>query len=296
MNRGFPLRFHEDNSESVNYTAGCLPIRSVMSLQEDYPTLSVPNHWHNDLEFSYITKGNMKYSVNGEIVELNEGDMIFVNSAQLHYGFWEKKEECEFLCVLFGLELLSAVPDSVISKLIGNGSPSYIIFRISDIEDKTVIDRLTKLNTICEQQKDGYELSAVTLCYETACSLLERCTGTVKELPENSRRLSELHAMIGFIQGHYTEKLSLEDIYASGQVCRSKCFELFKEFIGKTPVDYLNEYRISKSIDLLKSSDMNVTEIAVRCGFGNSSYFAEVFRKYIGCSPKEFQKNHKNQL
>ena len=65
MNRGFPLRFHEDNFESVNYTAGSLPIRSVMSVQEDYPTLSVPNHWHNDLEFSYVTKGHMKYSVNG---------------------------------------------------------------------------------------------------------------------------------------------------------------------------------------------------------------------------------------
>ena len=293
MSRGFPLRFHEDNSESVNYTAGSLPIRSVMSVQEDYPTLSVPNHWHNDLEFSYVTKGHMKYSVNGEIVELNEGDMIFVNSAQLHYGFWEKKETCEFLCVLFGLELLSSVPDSVISKLIGNGSPSYIIFRSSDIKDKTVIDKLTRLNSVCEQQKDGYELSAVTLCYETAVSLFERCTGAVGEPPENSRRLSELHAMIGFIQGHYNEKLSLEDISASGQVCRSKCFELFKEFIGKTPVDYLNEYRISKSIDLLKSSDMNVTEIAVRCGFGNSSYFAEVFRKYLRCSPKEFQKNTK---
>ena len=294
MNRGFPLRFHEDNSESVNYTVDSLPIRSVMSVQEDYPTLSVPNHWHNDLEFSYVTKGHMKYSVNGEIVELNKDDMIFVNSAQLHYGFWEKKETCEFLCVLFGLELLSSVPDSVISKLIGNGSPSYIIFRSSDIKDKTVIDKLTRLKSVCEQQKDGYELSAVTLCYETAVSLFERCTGAVGEPPENSRRLSELHAMIGFIQGHYNEKLSLEDISASGQVCRSKCFELFREFVGKTPVDYLNEYRISKSIDMLKGTDMNVTEIAVRCGFGNSSYFAEVFRKYIGKSPKQFQQEYMN--
>ena len=296
MNRGFPLMFHEDNSESVNYTAGSLPIRSVMSVQEDYPTLSVLNHWHNDLEFSYVTKGHMKYSVNGEIVDLNEGDMIFLNSSRLHYGFWKKKEQCEFLCVLFGLELLSAVPDNVISKLICNSSPSYIIFSSSDIEDKTIIDKLTKLNMVCEQQKDGYELSAVTLCYEMASSLFERCTGAVRELPENSRRLSELHAMIGFIQGHYTEKLSLEDISASGQVCRSKCFELFKEFVGKTPVDYLNEYRISKSLDLLKSSDLNVTEIAVRCGFGNSSYFAEVFRKYLGCSPKAFQKDYHTQL
>lgn len=291
MNRGCSPRFHEDNSESVNYTAGSLRIRSVISVQEDYPTRSVVNHWHNDLEFSYVTKGHMLYSVNGEVTELNEGDMIFVNSARLHYGFWEQKEECEFLCVLLGLELLSDVPDSVISKLIGNNSPSYIIFNGSDIEDKAIINRLTRLNTICEQQKDGYEFSAVSLCYETANSLFERCTVSAKELPENSRKLSELHAMIGFIQKHYTEKLSLADISAAGQVCRSKCFDLFKEFVGKTPFDYLSEYRISKSLDLLKGGDMNVTQVALNCGFGNPSYYAEVFRKYIGQSPKKYQQD-----
>lgn len=87
------------------------------------------------------------------------------------------------------------------------------------------------------------------------------------------------------------EKLSMDDISAAGRVCRSRCFELFKEYIRKTPFDYLNEYRISKSIDMLKNTDMNITEIALRCGFGSSSYFAEVFKKYIGRSPKQFQKN-----
>lgn len=105
MNKGFSLRVLEDNSEIVNYTTDNLPIRSVTSVQEDYPTLSVVNHWHNDLEFSYVTKRYMLYSVNGERAELNEGDVIFVNSARLHYGYWEKKEECEFLCVLFGLAI-----------------------------------------------------------------------------------------------------------------------------------------------------------------------------------------------
>ena len=118
MTKGFPLRFLEDNSEAVNYTEADMPIRSVISHQEDYPTLSVVNHWHNDLEFSYVIKGHMMYSVNGETAELNEGDMIFVNSARLHYGYWDKIEECEFLCVLFGIEILSAVPDKLIQTIV----------------------------------------------------------------------------------------------------------------------------------------------------------------------------------
>ncbi len=45
MNKGFPLRFLEDNSELVNYTEENLPVRSVISCQEEYPTLSCVNHW-----------------------------------------------------------------------------------------------------------------------------------------------------------------------------------------------------------------------------------------------------------
>lgn len=283
------MRFRENNSELINYTVNSLPIRSVISVQKDYPTLSVVNHWHNDFEFSYVTKGHMLYSVNGEIIELNEGDVIFVNSARLHYGFWEKKEKCEFMCVLFGLELLSAVPDGIISRLIESKSPSYIVFHDSELEDRKITEKLAELNKVCEQQKEGFELTAVSLCYDITHILYERCTGAVSGSTENSKKLSELHAMVGFIQGHYAEKLSLTDISASGQVCRSKCFDLFREFIGRTPFDYLNEYRISKSLELLRNTDMNVTEISLRCGFSNPSYFAEVFWKSLGCSPREFK-------
>lgn len=293
MNRGFPLRFLEDNSEIVNYTEGNLPIRSVISSQNDYPTLSVVNHWHNDFEFSYVIKGHMMYSVNGEAIELNEGDMIFINSARLHYGYWEKKEECEFLCVLFSPELLSAVPEKLIVQLAGKDAPPYIILHNEDKSDKILIEKLESLNKFCESPKEGYELSVVTRCYEIAEYLYRHCAEKTDYNTPDSRGLTELHSIIGYIQGHYTEKISICDIAEAGRVCRSRCFELFKEYIGKTPFDYLNEYRISKSIDMLKNTDMNITEIALHCGFGSSSYFAEVFRKHIGQSPKQFQNSYR---
>ncbi|MGN0622429.1 MAG: helix-turn-helix transcriptional regulator [Oscillospiraceae bacterium] len=108
------------------------------------------------------------------------------------------------------------------------------------------------------------------------------------------KKLSAVHAMTGYIQGHYFEALTLDDIASAGLVCRSRCCELFKEYIGKTPIDHLNEYRISKSIDLLNETDMSVAEIAEKCGFNSSSYFAEVFRKTLGSSPKEFRSKQNN--
>ena len=274
----------------INYTEDYIPVRSVASRQEDYPTLSVVNHWHNDFEFSYVVKGHMMYSVNGESVELNEGDMIFVNSARLHYGYWEKIETCEFICVLFGFEILSAIPQKFITEMVGNTAPPYIIFQSADISDKEIITKIIALNELCDKKEDGYEISAVTLCYEIAEHLYRRCIEKRDNVSTHPQGLSQLHSIIGYIQGHYPERLSMDDIAASGQICRSRCFELFKKYIGKTPFEYLNEYRISKSIDLLKNTDMNITEIALRCGFSGSSYFAEVFRRYIGQSPKQFQK------
>lgn len=283
------MRLLENHSEIVNYTEKDMPIRCVMSVQEDYPTLSVVNHWHNDLEYSLVTEGHMMYSVNGERIELSKGDAIFVNSARMHYGYWEEKEKCEFLCVVFGLEMLDAVPNHILAKLTGNSSPAYLKIEHKDIQTNVVRNGLKALYEVCSDRVLGYELKVLSLCSEIAYGTFTLFDRAAHTNPNDIKGLTAIHAMTGFIQGHYTEKLTLADIAAAGSVCRSRCCELFKIYTGKSPIDHLNEYRISKSMDMLKAADMNVTEIAERCGFHSSSYYAEVFRKMIGVSPTEFK-------
>ena len=104
--------------------------------------------------------------------------------------------------------------------------------------------------------------------------------------------LSILKNMIGFIQQNYTVKISLADIAASGAVGQSKCCKLFAKYIGQTPNMYLTQYRLDKSTELLKNTDMTVTEIAHVVGFSGSSYYAEAFRKWSGKSPSEYRKNN----
>ena len=84
-------------------------------------------------------------------------------------------------------------------------------------------------------------------------------------------------------------KITLADIAASGAVGQSKCCKLFAKYIGQTPNLYLIQYRLGKSTELLKNTDMTVTEIAYAVGFNGSSYYAEAFRKWCGKSPMEYR-------
>ena len=64
---------------------------------------------------------------------------------------------------------------------------------------------------------------------------------------------------------------------------------LFERFLFISPMKFLNEYRLKRSIELLKSTDMTVTEIALACGFSGASYYAEAFRRETGKSPSQYR-------
>ena len=101
--------------------------------------------------------------------------------------------------------------------------------------------------------------------------------------------------MIGFIQSSFDERVSLQDICESGSMGKNKCTALFKKYTNMSPVDYLRHYRVEKSMEFLKHTDMTITEIAYATGFTGASYYAETFRKYVSCSPMQFRENYRGK-
>lgn len=85
--------------------------------------------------------------------------------------------------------------------------------------------------------------------------------------------------MLSWIHLHYTEKISLEDIARAGHLSRSECCRYFKRILNTTPLNYVMDYRIQKSLQLLQNPEANVTEVAYQVGFNSTSYFIEKFRK-----------------
>jgi len=95
-------------------------------------------------------------------------------------------------------------------------------------------------------------------------------------------------AMIEHVQAHYADKLSITDLSESLGASVSYLNAKFKEETGYTFNDFVNRYRIRKSLSLLGNTNMKVYEVAEAVGFQDYKYFIQVFKKYIGTSPMKF--------
>lgn len=281
----------DDKSEVLDYNIENIPIKATVTRQEEAPLLSFVNHWHNDLEFVYVSDGEMFYCVDGIQSKLKKGQMIFVNSARMHYGYWEDVYKCEFLCTIFHPGMLDGkYAKKYLDGIIGENTPAFMILHPEILREKELIDSVCKLNKTVREEKDGFELEMMSLIYKTTLKLRECVTAAPEPMSYvDAKKLEAMHRMTGFIQQQYQQKISLNEIAMAGLVSRSACCQIFKKFLGKSPVEYLTEYRISKSVELILGGKNSMTDIAMLCGFGSSSYYAETFHKVLGCTPTEYK-------
>lgn len=288
------IKLFHDNSEEVEYTFKDFSIKAKKYLLSDYPNLSAVNHWHDDLEFTIILKGKMTYCVNGKSYVVHEGQSIFVNSQQMHYGYSNDGSNCSFICILIHPSLLSSIERLKYAYLIPLYTDPKHPFFILDSSipwQRNVIEILHNIYQLCNIKTDGFELHVMSLLYTLCFNLWDnfKTDKTYEELPFD-KNLGILREMVGYIQHNYQHKIKLNDIATAGKVCRSNCCKIFQSILQKSPIAYLNEYRLDKSIELLHNSTYSITEIALQCGFSSSSYFTEIFHREIGYTPSEYRK------
>lgn len=293
------MKLLSDNSEIIPYTLPEFPIYSKKSFLSDYPNMAAPNHWHNDIEFTIILSGKMYYSINGKSYELKEGQAIFVNSAQMHFGYSCDYSECTFICIILNpliLSEISIIKESYMVPICTDTSHPSFIFDPSIEWQKDFIESLIKIHEFCSNKKDGFQLQIMANIYSIFYSLYHNVKNSkYTQEYHYDKNLDSLHNMIGYIQRNYKNKITLKEIAVSGNVCRSNACEIFQSILNKSPISYLIEYRINNSIKLLNTTSYTITEIALKCGFNSSSYFTEIFHKSLGCTPSQYRKNNSNK-
>lgn len=288
------LKIKGDNSEVVSYNFIDFPVYVKQSLLSYFPNMAVANHWHDDWEFTILLKGEMSYSINGKSYELSEGDTVFINSQQMHYGYSRDGSDCSFICILLPPSLLSTIKrikETYILSICTDTSHPFFIFHPSITWQRQLIEMLKNIYKLCNKKQDGFELQVMSIFYSLCHSLYNNIrNSTATEEFTDHKKLEAMHNMIGYIQQNYQKKITLNDIAAAGNVCRSSCCEIFQLILHKTPVSYLTDYRLEKSIELLNNFSLSITEIAFQCGFAGSSYFTEIFHKNMKCTPFQYRK------
>lgn len=130
--------------------------------------------------------------------------------------------------------------------------------------------------------KDSEEIYAVS--YGMICNYLDMIFQS-----QGNSHTGLIQSVVNYIQQHYGEDITLDDIAAHVCLSRSYLCALFKKNMNMTINDYLLRVRVEKSIELMKSRAWNTGEIGRKCGFSSQSHYTKVFRKFIGLTPGQYR-------
>ncbi|WP_455436062.1 AraC family transcriptional regulator [Hungatella hathewayi] len=286
----------QDASEIVRYDETGIPLYIQTGELSRYPDRKALCHWHDDLEFIRIVHGEMNYYINGKNLVLKEHDGIMVNTRQMHYGSSINQNDCSFLCILVHPALFSSnrlIYQKYLLPLLEDRETEFVYLDSGRPDHGFILDCLMEMTQLKEHGEYGYELEIIGLFYLIWRHLARQFKAGKTAAPGSEDMDTKVQKdMVSFIYQHYTEKLTLSAIAASGGVCRSKCCQIFKKYLCQSPIDFLNSYRLEVSSHLLKKTDKSITEIATECGFNHLSYYSELFMRHYGCTPRQFRSQH----
>ena len=280
--------------ELVEHGSAPFPLDNIY---DDFSIMdTVEWHWHTELEIGVLLRGSLHVSIDTEKYYLKEGDAFFINSEVLHFMSDPEHSGCLLRSVVFHPRLVGASRDSVffqgyVNPLLGNHNFKGMIFRHDDKTQGKQIENLLKAIALCDGKPVGYELLTRSLLSEIILYLFAIQHHVQEEVSAADRR-NELRfrEMLRMIEMKYHSTITLKDLADAAFISKTECIRCFKCITGRTPIQYIKEYRLQKAAKLLASTDMNISRAAESCGFLEMSYFTRCFRKQYSMTPSEYRK------
>lgn len=252
------------------------------------PRYRMQYHWHTHCEIIRIVSGTFHLTLDNEIRILTTGDCVFISSGTLHGGM---PYDCTYECIVFDFQLLAkenhvcnkAVTDIITQKI-------NIYPFISDYSDE-ILPIVRSLCHALATKKGGYEFATQGYLF-LLLSVILREHIYDRHLCDSvsATRIASIKNVLSYIADNYANPISLETLSKIAGMNPKYFCRYFKSMTERTPIDYLNYYRIECACEMLSTKDISIKEAAISCGFNDESYFIKTFHKYKGITPKQFTK------
>jgi len=243
-------------------------------------------NWHGlkrkDIDtyvFQYTLSGFGMIEINGGRYSVKPGEAFIVEVPSNHrYYFPQESDKWEFIFLT-----LEGNEASKCWKYIEveNGS----ILKVPP--DSKLIELLFEIYQNTKEQKITDAYYASSKAYQFIMEMY-RFARNIEEVENFSIQITKA---LSFIQSNYHEPITLDDIADAAGYSRFYFIKQFKRKLKMPPMQYLMKIRIQKAVELLRSTNSSVSDIAYKVGFSNANYFNKVFRKTIGVSAGAFREN-----
>ena len=271
----------------------------------------VKHHWHDEVEILYFSGGSFRLEINMEQFSIDSECLYFINPGELHSIITKTAGSYED-AVVFSPDILSFDSyDTAQIQLIQPIRKGQMLFpRCISPEhpafwpiQKAFMDILHTFRHIFQEETSSDAIAitddltsqlyikASLLTVLAALSEHRLFTPTEKT---SDKRVEDIKAVLTYIKDNYKEKIYISDL--AGQVNLNEQYfcRFFKKAIGRTPMEYINEYRIKQTCRLLEETDLPVTEVCLECGYNNLGNFLREFRKQTDTTPLQYRKQYRN--
>ena len=266
------------------------PVRIIRENIAEFPEFQTTAHWTDGVEMILARAGRMRIVLNGRDLLVKADDFLLIRPRQIYSFHAIDGEPCDYIYILFGEDIFTSnrfIVKTLVNQVLCNRNRDCY-----HLENNEALNRLVnRIHELGEQRADGYQLEAIGHLH-CLLSVLYALF-----LPEMTRKndgqdemIALLRRMMNHVYRHFDEKITIDDIAASGRVSRSTCFALFRKYAGQSPNNFVNDYRLTVAQHLLRTSQDSVAEVAFSCGFAHQSYFTELFSRKFGCTPMQYRK------
>ena len=285
---------YENYHETKSHSTPDFPYNAyICSIPLDFE--KVPLHWHDEVEIIYIKKGRGRVTLDFTSLYVEAGDIIIVSPGQLH-AIGPAEDSMEYENIIFHPQiLLSKQTDTCstdyFSPLMDGTLTIPVLYQPGDPYYKEISACVDANDEISKTNPPAYQLFIKSQLFMLFYILFNKCSSRNAQ-KKDYKSLEKMKLILKFVENNYMEKITIEDVAKEVNLSQSHFMKYFKNTMGTSFIDYLNEYRLTMASRLLISSDSSILDIAAEVGFDNLSYFNRSFKKRFQQTPREYRKRY----
>ncbi len=249
-------------------------------------------HRHESYELFYVIHGRVNAFINNKTYLVSDGCMVILGSHIPHAHIYPHDMEVERICISFDREFTRKIAGCAVDIDILEAFHSTINVISCPVNlRKFIEDTADKLLTEIENENQG----AISIAAALLMHLLVIVNRNFKDLELKQQVLNTLASSrvtetIEYIRSNYNNDISLDSISRKFNISRYYIIRIFKKHTGFTPIEYVNNVRVLKAIELLMGAERKtVSDIGELAGFNSITHFGRVFKKITGVSPQKYR-------
>lgn len=246
-------------------------------------------HIHPEYELVYVRNGSGTLQIDSKILPYHNGALLFLGPNIPHADFGNKDFTDNFEVVIqftksFVMEKLTVFPELRRLKRLIQASHGGLVFSTA-VKDELADSFESMVSASALQKLVGF--FGILECLSNT-DQYERVVGKESNITHKTADVNRLETIFQFVNEHYDKQIQTEKLAKQIGLTPNSFCRFFKKMTKKTFVQFVNEFRIGKAVEIFNESALPVSDVMYKCGFNDPSYFTRQFKKYQGKTPSAY--------